>query len=221
MDSSSTTSAPAPKPVLTIVARELLRCCPQGKLAMQDAEQAIRRGHITATAGFTSYLKTDGTSQTAGLTIVSDRIWQRIVDEEQRDRFWKKGAVSLPSTAGKAGYELMSITLDPIPLIQHLDRFGLAITVDAAGRIVPPSGARAISAAGRNAYAHGAPIAKLTLELAQESAEKLSAVSALSLVASLRRLYTEMGIPVPTDRNLEGFAGGVLSVIRSPRMPDG
>ena len=212
-------TAVALKPVHPVTARDLLRCCSRGRMAMQDAEEAIRRSHIPAIANYTTYLKAGGGRQTDGRTTITDKIWSRIVTEKQRDRFWKRGAVTLPSTANQPGLELVGIWLEPAPLITHLERFGLAVEVDSDGQIVPPGDARVINAAGRNAYAHGAPIAALTLELHGQPEASLHTMKATALIPRLRDLYMEIGVPVPGARSLEGFAGGILAVLRKPRQP--
>ncbi len=93
------------------------------------------------------------------------------------------------------------------------------LEVDTDGQIVPPGDARVINAAGRNAYAHGAPIAALTLEMIGKSDESLHKMKATALIPRLRDLYLEIGVPVPGARSLEGFAGGILAILRKPRQP--
>lgn len=219
--------APVPVPVPTSIARELLRCCPYGREAQRDAEDAIRRDELKAYALYASYKHDQGIWHTqAGSKAIDDKLWRRIVADKQLDAFWKRSQVLLEWDGTETGWDLRGIRIEPTSLIEFLGRYALTVTVDPTGQLRVPGQARAVSGAGRNTYAHGAPIALLTLELHSGDFDKLGkkngkAPTLLNLKAAdleerLTQLYHQFGIPAPTARSLHGLAAGVLQVLRKP-----
>ncbi|WP_375243356.1 hypothetical protein [Sphingomonas parapaucimobilis] len=221
-------ATPDPFPVPASTARELLRCCPYGREAQRDAEEAIRRDDLPTYALYSSYQHDAGGWHTSQSKIIDDKLWRRIIADKQLDSFWKRSQVLLKWDGTVLGWDLRGIRIEPKPLIEFLARYGLAVTVDSNGQLQVPGQARALTGAGRNTYAHGAPIALLTLELDSGNFEKLGkkngkAPTLLNLKAAdleerLTQLYHQFGIPAPTARSLHGLAAGVLQVLRKPLL---
>jgi hypothetical protein len=220
--------APVPVPVPTSIARELLRCCPYGREAQRDAEDAIRRDELKAYALYASYKHDQGIWHTqAGSKAIDDKLWRRIVADKQLDAFWKRSQVLLEWDSADTGWDLRGIRIEPTSLIEFLGRYALTVTVDQTGQLRVPGQARAVSGAGRNTYAHGAPIALLTLELHSGDFNKMGKkngktptllnLKAADLEERLTQLYHQFGIPAPTARSLHGLAAGVLQVLRKPQ----
>lgn len=219
-------TTPIPVPVPTSIARELLRCCPYGREAQRDAEDAIRRQELHTYALYSSYQHDKGGWHTGHSKTVDDKLWRRIIADKQLDPFWKRSQVLLEWDGTDTGWDLRGIRVEPESLIKFLARYGLAVTVDSTGQLQVPGQARALTGAGRNTYAHGAPIALLTLELNSGNFERLGkkngkAPTLLNLKAAdleerLTQLYHQFGIPAPTARSLHGLAAGVLQVLRKP-----
>jgi hypothetical protein len=221
-------ATPEPIPVPTSVAREMLRCCPYGREALRDAEDAIQRKELHCWARYSRIKHDEGAWHPNNSMRIDAEVWGRIIEEKQRDRFWKHCAALLPQDATRHGYDLTGIWIEPNSLIEFLARYALRVTVDPNGQLQVPGQARALTGAGRNTYAHGAPIALLTLELNAGNFEKLGkkngkAPTLLNLKAAdleerLTQLYHQFGIPAPTARSLHGLAAGVLQVLRKPLL---
>ncbi|WP_338468972.1 hypothetical protein V3I01_13610 [Sphingomonas sp. gentR] len=217
-----------PIPVPTSVARELLRCCPYGREALRDAEDAIQRKELPCWARYARVKHDEGGWHPNNSMKIDADVWGRIIEEKQRDRFWKHCAALLPLDGTRRGYDLTGIWIEPKALIEFLARYALKVTVDQSGQLQVPGQARALTGAGRNTYAHGAPIAVLTLELNSGNFERLGkkngkAPTLLNLKAAdleerLTQLYHQFGIPAPTARSLHGLAAGVLQVLRKPLL---
>lgn len=135
--------APDPIPAPTSVARELLRCCPYGREAQRDAEDAIRRDELKVYALYASYKHDQGIWHTqAGSKAIDDKLWRRIVAEKRLDAFWKRSQVLLEWDGTGTGWDLRGIRIEPTSLIEFLSRYALTVTVDPTGQLRVPGQAR-------------------------------------------------------------------------------
>ena len=141
-------ATPDPFPVPASTARELLRCCPYGREAQRDAEDAIRREELPTFALYSSYQHDAGGWHTSQSKIIDDKLWRRIIADKQLDPFWKRSQVLLEWDGTVTGWDLRGIRIEPEPLIEFLARYGLAVTVDANGQLQVPGQARALTGAG-------------------------------------------------------------------------